>query len=168
MTKEGNSLDSKNNKDAGFRLHPFCSTYSRTGTPNVGKASGRKAGCLLHVVLQATRIVRIPPSGRRIGTFVLAALLAIAYGGLIELLQEALGAGRHVYVFGLVEDTVRLLGYGLLRRCGSAHPRYMECSVLGVSTVANALSTMADWSGPAWSTRDRNASSAWAKCFFIG
>ncbi len=51
----------------------------------------------------------------RIGPLALGAVLAIAYGGVIELLQEGMCAGRHGDVLDLLADAAgALLGYGLL------------------------------------------------------
>ena len=68
-------------------------------------------------VLLGMAFARTRPSGGRIRPYLLAAVLAIAYGGAIELIQEAMGDGRHGDVLDLFADTVGvLLGYWLLRR----------------------------------------------------
>lgn len=55
----------------------------------------------------------------RISPVAVAALVAIVYGGVIELLQEGMDAGRHGDVLDLLADSVgALIGYGLLRRRG--------------------------------------------------
>lgn len=52
----------------------------------------------------------------RISPLAVAAVVAIAYGGMIELLQEGMGAGRHGDVLDLLADGAgALIGYGLLR-----------------------------------------------------
>ncbi|HQV38384.1 MAG: VanZ family protein [Flavobacteriales bacterium] len=51
----------------------------------------------------------------RIGPRALGAVLAIAYGGVIELLQQAMGQGRQGDVLDLLADAAgALFGYGLL------------------------------------------------------
>ncbi|MBX2983938.1 MAG: VanZ family protein [Flavobacteriales bacterium] len=48
--------------------------------------------------------------------FLLALMIAILYGAVIELLQEGIGAGRHGDIWDLAADGVgALLGYGFLR-----------------------------------------------------
>ena len=51
----------------------------------------------------------------RIGPLAVAAVVAIAFGGMIELLQEGMGEGRHGDVLDLLADAAgALIGYGLL------------------------------------------------------
>ncbi|MEO5585673.1 MAG: VanZ family protein [Flavobacteriales bacterium] len=51
----------------------------------------------------------------RIGPSAVAAVAAIAFGGVIELLQESMGAGRHGDILDLLADAAgAIIGYGLL------------------------------------------------------
>ncbi len=68
-------------------------------------------------VLLGLALIRMRPSGNRTGLLVLATLLAIAYGGLIEVLQSLLGDGRTGDVMDLLADAAgALLGLALVRR----------------------------------------------------
>lgn len=53
--------------------------------------------------------------GSRTGPLAVAAVVAIAYGALIELLQEGMGAGRHGDFLDLLADAAgAVIGYGVL------------------------------------------------------
>lgn len=68
-------------------------------------------GVLLGLALANVRTWRSPAH-----PFLLALILAILYGALIEVLQENMGAGRHGDIWDLVADGAgALLGYGFLR-----------------------------------------------------
>lgn len=73
-------------------------------------------------VLLGLALAQVWP-GRRIGPLALAAVLALCFGGVIELLQEAMGEGRHGDLADLLADAVGvLLGFVLMgrRRGGQA------------------------------------------------
>ncbi len=60
---------------------------------------------------------RYRPLANRTGMLVLGCVLAIAYGGIIELLQSLMGEGRQGDVLDLLADAAgALLGLALLRR----------------------------------------------------
>lgn len=68
-------------------------------------------------VLLGLAFTRACPSRGRTGLYLLAAFLAVAYGGIIELLQESMGNGRHGDVQDLLADAAGVvLGYALLMR----------------------------------------------------
>lgn len=64
-------------------------------------------------VLLGMALLQMGPTGHRTGLLVIATLLAITYGGLIEVLQASMGDGREGDVMDLVADTAGAL-LGLL------------------------------------------------------
>ena len=69
-------------------------------------------------VLLALAFLRVFPGSRRTGLMILATVLAIAYGGVIEILQSLMGDGRQGDVMDLLADAAgALLGLlGMKRR----------------------------------------------------
>jgi VanZ family protein len=64
-------------------------------------------------VLLGMALLQMGPTGHRTGLLVIATLLAITYGGLIEVLQASMGDGREGDVMDLLADTAGAL-LGLL------------------------------------------------------
>lgn len=70
-------------------------------------------------VLLAMALLHLRPEGHRNGLLVWATVLAIAYGGLIEVLQSVMGDGRTGDVLDLLADAVgALLGLFWMRQRG--------------------------------------------------
>jgi VanZ family protein len=64
-------------------------------------------------------LLHLRPEGHRNGLLVWATVLAIAYGGLIEVLQSVMGDGRTGDVLDLLADAVgALLGLFWMRQRG--------------------------------------------------
>lgn len=71
-------------------------------------------------VLLGLALTGVWPQAGRTGTYIMATVVAVAYGGIIELLQESMGNGRHGDTMDLLADAAGvLLGYGYLMRRGA-------------------------------------------------